>query len=142
MTTAEEDEEARAAEDLCASCGIAEVDNVKLEECDGCDLVKYCGDGCREWHRKQHEEECKKRQTKLHYKKLFTQPDGSNLGECPLCFLPMPLEIQRSIFYSCCSKSICDGCHYANGKREYEAGLEPRCAFCREPTSDEEECNT
>ncbi len=30
-------------------------------------------------------------------------------------------------------KSICDGCDYANQKREYEAGLEPRCAFCREP---------
>ena len=32
------------------------------------------------------------------------------------------------------------GCHYANSKREVEAGLERRCAFCRErvPYSDEE----
>ena len=25
---------------VCASCGIAEVDDVKLEECNDCDLVK------------------------------------------------------------------------------------------------------
>ena len=28
----------------CASCGIAEVDNVKLKECDDCDLAPYCSD--------------------------------------------------------------------------------------------------
>jgi TPR repeat protein len=34
------------------------------------------------------------------------------------------------------------GCHYANTKREYEAGLERRCAFCREPASaTDEEAN-
>jgi TPR repeat protein len=40
----------------------------------------------------------------------------------------------------CCSKLICDGCHHANVKRETEARLEHRCAFCREPApqSDEE----
>ncbi len=26
----------------CASCGIAEVDDVNLKECSACDLVKYC----------------------------------------------------------------------------------------------------
>ena len=25
----------------CASCGIAEIDDIKLKDCDGCDLVKY-----------------------------------------------------------------------------------------------------
>ena len=31
----------------CASCGRAEVDDIKLKMCDGgCDLVKYCGDEC------------------------------------------------------------------------------------------------
>jgi hypothetical protein len=28
---------------------------------------------------------------------------------------------------------ICNGCDYANQKRENEQGLEHRCAFCREP---------
>ena len=33
----------------------------------------------------------------------------------------------------CCCKIICDGCCYANQKREKEAGLEHRCVYCREP---------
>ena len=40
----------RAAEVVCAWCGIAAVDNITLEECDGCDLVKYCSDKCQEGH--------------------------------------------------------------------------------------------
>ncbi len=34
---------------------------------------------------------------------------------------------------SCCSKLICHGCDYANKKREFEARLDQRCLFCREP---------
>jgi hypothetical protein len=77
--------------DACANCGIAQVDEIKLKDCDGCDLVKYCSDKCKEEHREQHEEECKKRASKLRNDDLFTQPDGTHLGECPICFLPMPL---------------------------------------------------
>ena len=76
--------EAEADICCCANCGIAEVDDIKLEECDGCDLVKYCSDNCKDEHREQHEEECKKRTAELHDKELFTQPDGSHLGESSL----------------------------------------------------------
>ena len=31
------------ADVVCGWCGIAEVDNIKLEDCDGCDLVKVIG---------------------------------------------------------------------------------------------------
>src|SRR6056300_134398 len=82
------------ADEVCASCGIAEVDNVKLKKCT-CELVSYCSDECREEHREQHEEECKKRVKELHDKKLFTQPDSSCFGECPICFLPMPLDNEK-----------------------------------------------
>lgn len=113
-----------------------QVDDIKLEECDGCDLVKYCSDKCREEHREQHEEDCKStRQAELHDKELFTQPDGTHEGECPLCFLPMPLDPQKSTFYLCCSKTICNGCDYAN---DMSNGGD-RCPFCREPIADEEE---
>ena len=121
----------------CANCGIAEVDDIKLKECDGCDLVKYCSDKCREDHREQHEEECKKRKAKLHDKKLFRQPDGSHLGECPLCFLPMPLDMNKYTMKSCCIKTVCDGCLYVHHVRNR---IET-CPFCREPgTGDDEEC--
>ena len=55
------------------------------------------------------------------------------MGECPICFLPLPLVPTKSIFMGCCSKMICKGCCYANMKREKAAGLEQRCPFCRNP---------
>jgi hypothetical protein len=133
--------EAEAEADICcANCGIAEVDDIKLEECDGCDLVKYCGDNCRENHREQHEEECKNRRALLHDRKLFTQPDETHLGECPLCFLPMPLEGSKSLFKTCCSELICKGCVYANAKSNLHDEMKAkRCPFCRElPVQGEE----
>ena len=33
---------------FCASCGIAEVDDIKLKDCSACDLVRYCSDDCQE----------------------------------------------------------------------------------------------
>ena len=120
---------------VCANCGVGEVDDIQLEDCDGCDLVKYCGDDCKEEHREQHEEECKTRAVILHDRKLFAQPDISHLGECPLCFLPLPLDPRKSTFYSCCSKTICDGCDYAH----YKSSGGNSCPFCREPAPEHEE---
>jgi tetratricopeptide (TPR) repeat protein len=122
-----------AADEVCASCGIAAVDDIKLKFCDDCDLVKYCSDECQENHMEQHKEECKRRKTELRDKQLFEQPDISYLGECSICCLPLPLHRSKSTLMSCCCKIICKGCNYANQKREREAGLKPRCAFCREP---------
>ncbi len=119
----------------CANCGVAEVDEVKLEECDGCDLVKYCSGKCKEEHREQHEEECKKRVKELYDKRLFRQPDGSCFGECPICFLPMPLHPEKTTFHSCCSKIICKGCCYAH--RVLNENF--NCPFCREPAVSNEE---
>ncbi len=120
----------------CASCGQAEIDDIKLKDCDdGCDLVKYCGDECQRNHKEQHEQECKKRKAELRDKELFTQPDISYMGDCPLCFLPLSIDIRESGIMSCCSKIICKGCALANRMREIEAGLEERCAFCREPAA-------
>src|SRR6056300_1232266 len=108
-------------DEVCASCGIAAVDDVTLKKCDdGCDLVKYCSDECQENHREQHDEECKKRKEELHDKKIFTQPDSSFMGECPICCLPLPLHPSKSILMSCCCKLICNGCNYANRKHEDE----------------------
>jgi hypothetical protein len=135
MSTEAEEEVAVAAGNMCcASCGTAAVDDIKLKNCDGgCDLVKYCSDTCEANHRPQHEKMCKKRLAELRDDNLFTQPDESHMGECSICCLPLPIDPSKSTFMSCCSKYICNGCDYANQVREYEAGLEPRCAFCREP---------
>ena len=117
----------------CASCGIAAVDDVKLRECDGCDLVQYCSDESRELHRPEHEEDCKKRAAAIiRDELLFKQPESSHMGDCPICMLPLPIGIGESTMSGCCSTFICHGCVFANQKREAEMGLQNTCPFCRE----------
>ena len=87
----------------------------------------------------EHEKICKKKMAELRDNDLFAQPDSSHLGECPICCLPMSLDPKKSGYMGCCSKSICLGCNFSNTKREMDAGLEPRCAFCREPTPESDE---
>ncbi len=120
------------AVDTCASCGIAEVDDVKLKPCNGCDLVAYCSDACEKDHRPEHKEAYKERSAELRDEMLFRQPESTHLGDCPICCLPL-LDKQQSEFSPCCSKVICKGCSYANQKREWEMRLQPSCPFCRHP---------
>ena len=69
------DNNAAAASDMetscCASCGVAESDDVKLKKCNGCYLVRYCGIKCQRDHWRQHKKECKKRAAELHEELLF-----------------------------------------------------------------------
>ncbi len=134
------DEEATGGMMCCAFCGKVEVDEVKLKICTACKLVKYCTVDCQKNHRSQHKKACKKRAAEIRDDRLFTQPDESHLGECPICCLPLPLDLKKWRINSCCCKRICDGCDYANYLREQEQGLEQRCPYCREelPDTDEE----
>ncbi|KAK1733659.1 hypothetical protein QTG54_015702 [Skeletonema marinoi] len=119
---------------MCASCGIAEVDEVKLKTCADCDLVKYCSDACQKDHKSQHKRACKKRAAELRDELLFKQPDSSHLGDCPICCLPMPLDLRKATFKLCCSKMMCKGCSHGNLMRELEERREPKCPFCRKPS--------
>jgi len=124
----------------CASCGIAEVDDIELNNCDDCDLVRYCSDKCQEDHRPNHEAICKERAAELRDEILFRQPESSFLGDCPICCLPVPLDRKKSVSYSCCSKSICKGCTTAHMMRQLDEGSARECPFCRQlyAKSDEE----
>jgi tetratricopeptide (TPR) repeat protein len=123
----------------CASCGVGEVDDIKLKTCDGCKSVRYCGDECQRDHMPQHERECKKRAAKLRDEILFKQPESGHWGDCPICFLPLSLDHKKSFMTACCSKLICDGCDYANVIREMEQKIEHKCPFCRHPRPKSEE---
>jgi tetratricopeptide (TPR) repeat protein len=95
---------------------------------------------CQREHRKQHKKECKKRAAELRDEHLFKQPESTNLGDCPICFLPLPLDTTKSSFMECCGKLICNGCEYANSIREFEGrSLEDNCPFCRHPAPESEE---
>eukprot|EP00985_Skeletonema_marinoi_P032270 scaffold39086_cov169-Skeletonema_marinoi.AAC.1 len=125
----------------CASCGIAEVDDIKLKECSDCDLVRYCSDACQKNHKSQHEEACKTRAAELRDELLFKQPESSHLGDCPICCLPLPLDLSKSIMMSCCSKVVCEGCDHANKIREIEGKLKFKCPFCRTPITSNDEAD-
>ena len=124
----------------CASCGIAEIDDVKLVPCDACDLVQYCSDECQQIHKSEHEEDCTKRAAELRDELLFKLPESSHLGDCPICMIPLSLDPKKSNMNSCCSKIFCIGCVLADSIREEEQSLAPSCPFCREPAirTDEE----
>ena len=125
----------------CASCGIAGVDDVKLMRCTACYLVRYCSVMCQKNHRPQHKRACKKRAAELRDELLFRQPEGSHLGDCPICMLPLLLG--SNIMTDCCSKVICRGCHLANevALRERGKSLPQQlfCPFCREAAPGTEE---
>eukprot|EP00984_Skeletonema_dohrnii_P029793 scaffold20682_cov61-Skeletonema_dohrnii-CCMP3373.AAC.1 len=117
----------------CASCGVAAVDDVKLKNCTACYLVRYCSIKCQKDHRRQHKKECKKRADELRDELLFKQPESSYVGDCPICCLPLPLDLSKSIVAVCCSKAICMGCDVETQKREFEGRRDHKCPFCREP---------
>ncbi len=121
-------------DEVCASCGKAAVDDVKLKKC-ACKIVQYCSVDCQK-NRPNHKKECKKRMAEIRDDELFEQPDESYRGECPLCCLPLPLDNRKTGLNSCCCKLICDGCNFANRLHEWRESLEQRCAFCREPIPD------
>ena len=121
----------KADTSCCASCGIAEVDDIKLKKCDDCDLVKYCSIECQKYHKSHHKEACKKRAAELHDEILFKQPESRHLGDCAICCLPLPLDLSKTVMMACCSKAICEGCDHANKIREAETSLRPSCPFCR-----------
>ena len=100
MSPAEESES--DAMQRCASCGVAGGDDIKLKNCDDCDLVRYCGDECQNNHKSEHEEDCKKRAAELRDDLLFTQPESSHHGDCPICLLPLPLDQDKHTFNACC----------------------------------------
>jgi hypothetical protein len=115
---------------VCASCGIAEIDEMKLKKCAACESVQYCSDECERDHRQHHEGACEKRAAELRDEILFKQPESCYLGDCPICFLPLQIDLSKSSLWSCCSKTICNGCNYAHKLRNI---LKQTCPFCRHP---------
>ncbi|KAK1743976.1 hypothetical protein QTG54_005573 [Skeletonema marinoi] len=104
------------ADTSCASCGIAEADEIKLKT--SIIVSKIIA---------QHEATCKERAAELRDEILFRQPESTHVGDCPICCLPLPIEIVccKSKLQTCCSKVICKGCFYANDLRQIEQSLDP-----------------
>lgn len=117
----------------CANCGVGEDDNnnTKLKNCSACKSVRYCGVKCQKEHRKKHKRACKKRVAELRDEILFRQPESTHWGDCPICFLPIPLGDNERMDMVCCGQYICIACFLANAERKVQNRLEIKCPFCR-----------
>ena len=127
--------------DMCANCGKGEENSIKLKTCTACLLVKYCSRECQAAHRPQHKKECKKRAAEIYDEKLFKDVEHE---DCPICFLPNPVDVNDTVFHACCGNSICKGCIYAMVASAIREGAgDILCAYCRAPAkgldSDEEQ---
>jgi len=123
------------ADVMCrAPYGTAEIDSIKLKECNSCDhLLRYCSVACQEDHAPQHEQDYKRAAEKRD-DILYRQPESSHLGDCPICLLPLSLDTKHSIMQSCCSKMTCIGCYCASIRYEVAKMIKIRsCPFCRQP---------
>ena len=125
----------------CDNCGKGEESRGDLKSCVACKLVKYCNRECQIAHRPLHKKACKKRAAELHDEALFREHPPTD--DCPICFLPLPLDIVQTTFKSCCGKTICNGCIYAMDEEARGRGgrvINAICAFCRKqnPSSDAE----
>ena len=121
----------------CANCGKGEEKSDDLKACTACKLVKYCNRNCQIAHRPQHKKACKKRAAELYDAALFEEHAPPE--ECPICFLPLPLNMSESSFESCCGKNICMGCIYT--MRETGGKNMKLCPFCKAPIARSEEEN-
>ena len=118
----------------CAACG---KEGGNLNTCNKCNMVKYCNAACKKKHRSKHKKVCERRVAELHDEALFKEPPPRE--ECPICFLPLPLDVRQTTFNSCCGKLVCNGCIYVMIDEAVGRGKIGLCAFCREPDSSEEE---
>ncbi|EJK60774.1 hypothetical protein THAOC_18816 [Thalassiosira oceanica] len=127
---------AKSAE-ACANCGKESSDIVKLRNCTACYLVKYCSVDCQKNHLKKHKKACKERAAEFKDEKLYGQGhERPAFGYCPICFLAIPIRTQdHSVFYSCCMKSVCDGCCIM----AFEQGYGADCPFCRTPEAENDD---
>ncbi|EJK48992.1 hypothetical protein THAOC_32171 [Thalassiosira oceanica] len=59
---------------------------------------------------------------------LFTEGRERSVDdECPICSRLLPLKRGESTLYSCCMKTVCNGCSL----EAYKRGMDDHCPFCR-----------
>ena len=83
----------------CAACGKEGEEN-NMNICNTCKMVHYCNASCKKKHKSEHKKACERHVAELHDGALFKDPPPPE--DCPICFLPLPLEWRESLFNACC----------------------------------------
>jgi hypothetical protein len=108
-------------------------------------------------HWSTHKNDCKRRKAELRDEALFKDPPA--MEDCPICFLPMPVNIfscasfppatlssvpvhdfaianegledkHMEQYLPCCGKNICRGCFHSSASTRLVLGLGLQCPFC------------
>ena len=131
---------------VCDNCGKEGIDVNNI--CNKCKIATYCNAACKKKHRHKHKKECEEilrriaeindevaaHAAKLHDLALFKEPPPSQYGDCPICFLRMPLLNSGHRYKGCCGKVICVGCAHAPVYDHLGNIVTKKvCPFCRTP---------
>ena len=119
----------------CANCG---KEGSNLNVCNKCKEATYCNAACKKKHRSKHKKHCERRVAELHDEALFREPP-LQYGDCPICFLRLPTMDSGRRYMTCCGKTVCCGCCYADVYDNHGNVIaDKKCPFCRtpDPTSD------
>ena len=74
-----------------------------------------------------------KRAAELHDEALLTEPPPE-YGDCPICFIRLPSMGSGRKYMTCCGKTICTGCSYADVLDNHgNIVVGKKCPFCRTP---------
>ncbi|KAL9186928.1 hypothetical protein ACHAXT_010648 [Thalassiosira profunda] len=122
--------------EACAACGKA---GCSLKVCNACKTTKYCSRDCQLSHwRGGHKDECKRMVAEQAMNvKLSQIPEATDeelfaphppQDECPICFLPHPMNDQGTQYMACCGKELCHGCVFGHISTNGTGSL---CPFCR-----------
>ena len=115
----------------CANCG---KEGSNLNICNKCKEATYCNAACKKKHKSKHKKRCERRAAELHDEALFREPPPQQ-GDCPICFLLLPSMDSGQRYMSCCGKTICSGCSYADVQDNHgNIVVGKKCSFCRTPT--------
>ena len=67
---------------------------------------------------------------------LFTKGRArSSDDDCPICSRLLPLARGETTLFTCCMKTVCNGCNH----EAYKRGMDDNCPFCRTDMLDEDD---
>jgi hypothetical protein len=91
-------------------------------------MLRYCNADCQRKHWAKHKKECKQRAAELRDEALFKDPPAKE--DCPICFLPMPVNLISCVSLPPATISSVPIFNYAVANEELEQCTQKYYPFC------------